>query len=142
MIFLGIDWAEAHHEFCLLSETGGVLARGRVPDGVEGVAQLHEMVAEHASGPEEIVVGIELDRGLLVGALAASGYQLYAINPLSVDRYRDRHRVSGAKSDPGDAKVLAEIVRTDLTTTDRSPATRRWPRRSRSSPPRTSAPRW
>lgn len=113
MIFLGIDWAEAHHEFCLLSETGGVLARGRVPDGVEGVARLHEMVAEHASGPEEIVVGIELDRGLLVGALAASGYQLYAVNPLSVDRYRDRHRVSGAKSDPGDAKVLAEIVRTD-----------------------------
>lgn len=113
MIFLGIDWAEAHHDLCLLSETGSVLARGRVPDGVEGVARLHEMVAEHADEPGEVVVGIELDRGLLVGALVASGYQLYAINPLSVDRYRDRHRVSGAKSDPGDAKVLAEIVRTD-----------------------------
>lgn len=113
MIFLGIDWAEAHHDFCLLSETGSVLVRGRVPDGVEGVAQLHEAVADHAADPSEVLVGIELDRGLLVGALVASAYQVYAINPLSVDRYRDRHRVSGAKSDPGDAKVLAEIVRTD-----------------------------
>lgn len=113
MIFLGIDWAEAHHDLCLLSETGSVLVRGRVPDGVEGVARLHEVVAEHASDPSEVVVGIELDRGLLVGALVASEYHVYAINPLSVDRYRDRHRVSGAKSDPGDAKVLADIVRTD-----------------------------
>ena len=113
MIFLGVDWAEAHHDLCLLSETGTVLARGRIPDGVEGVARLHEMVAEHASDPTDVVVGIELDRGLLVTTLVASGYELYAINPLSVDRYRDRHRVSGAKSDPGDAKVLAEIVRID-----------------------------
>jgi transposase len=113
VIYLGIDWAEAHHDLCLLSESGIVLARGRVADGVEGVARLHEMVAEHTDEPSEVVVGIELDRGLLVGALVASGYQVYAINPLSVDRYRDRHRVSGAKSDAGDAKVLAEVVRTD-----------------------------
>lgn len=113
MIFLGIDWAEAHHDLCLLDEDGRVLATGRVPDGVDGVGRLHELVAQHAVGANEVIVGIELDRGLLVGALLASGYQLYAINPLSVDRYRDRHRVSGAKSDPGDAKVLADIVRTD-----------------------------
>jgi transposase len=113
VIYLGIDWAEAHHDLCLLSDTGAVLARGRVSDGVEGVARLHEMVAEHASDAGDVAVGLELDRGLLVGTLVASGYQVYAINPLSVDRYRDRHRVSGAKSDPGDAKVLADIVRTD-----------------------------
>ena len=113
MIFLGIDWAEAHHDLCLLQESGDVLAHGRVPDGAEGIAQLHEMVAEHASDSSEVVVGIELDRGLLVGSLVASGYQVYPINPLSVDRYRDRHRTSGAKSDQGDAKVLADIVRTD-----------------------------
>lgn len=112
MIFLGIDWAEAHHDVCLLNEGGRVLASGRVPDGVDGVARLQELVAQHASDADEVIVGIELDRGLLVGALLASGYQLYAMNPLWVDRYRDRHRTSGAKSDPGDAKVLADIVRT------------------------------
>ncbi len=66
-----------------------------------------------AEEPSDVVVGIELDRGLLVGALLAAGYAVHAINPLSVDRYRDRHRTSGAKSDPGDAKVLADLVRTD-----------------------------
>ncbi len=60
-----------------------------------------------------MVVGIETERGLWVQALIAAGYQVYAINPLSVSRYRDRHNVAGAKSDPGDAKVLADLVRTD-----------------------------
>jgi transposase len=63
--------------------------------------------------PSEVVVGIEIDRGLWVEALVAAGYQVYAINPMAVSRYRDRHAVGGAKSDAGDAKVLADLVRTD-----------------------------
>lgn len=113
MIFVGIDWAESHHDVCVLDDEGRVLARGRVPEGVEGLGRLHTMVAEHAEEPAEVVVGIEIDRGLLVGALVTAGYGLYAINPLAVSRYRDRHQTSGAKSDPGDAKVLADLVRTD-----------------------------
>src|SRR6202034_1321076 len=46
-------------------------------------------------------------------ALVAAGYQVFAVNPMSTSRYRDRHSTSGAKSDPGDAKVLADMVRTD-----------------------------
>ena len=71
------------------------------------------MVAEHASDPREAVVGIETDRGLWVGALVAAGYLVYAINPMAVSRYRDRHSLGGAKSDRGDAKALADLVRTD-----------------------------
>ena len=78
-----------------------------------GVARLHEMVAEHISDAAEVVVGIETDRGLWVGALVGAGYQVYAINPMAVSRYRDRHSQGGAKSDRGDAKVLADLVRTD-----------------------------
>jgi Transposase/Transposase IS116/IS110/IS902 family len=59
------------------------------------------------------VVGIQTDRGLWVSALATAGYQVYAINPKAVHRYRERHVLSGAKSDSGDAKVLADLVRTD-----------------------------
>jgi hypothetical protein len=58
-------------------------------------------------------VGIEKDRGLIVTALVAANYQVFAVNPLAAARYRERHHVSGAKSDPGDAKVLADLVRTD-----------------------------
>jgi transposase len=113
VIFVGIDWSERHHDVCVIDADGTQLARARVPEGIEGMAKLHETLAEHAEEPEEVIVGIETDRGLLVGALVAAGYQVFAINPLSVDRYRDRHTTSGAKSDPGDAKVLADIVRTD-----------------------------
>ncbi len=112
-IYVGIDWAEAHHDICAMDETGTVLIKRRIADGLEGVAQLHALVADHASEPNQVVVGIETDRGLLVGALLAAGYQVYAINPLAASRYRERHVTSGAKSDPGDAKVLADLVRTD-----------------------------
>jgi len=113
VIFVGIDWSERHHDVCVVDADGTQLARGRVRDGIEGVAELHGLLATHAEEPKQVIVGIETDRGLLVGALVAAGYRVFAINPLSVDRYRDRHTTSGAKSDPGDAKVLADIVRTD-----------------------------
>jgi transposase len=113
MVFVGIDWAEDHHDVCLLDEQGQLLVKGRVSEGLEGVRWLHELVAEHAEAPEQVVVGIEIDRGLLVQTLVAAGYQVYAINPLAVSRYRDRHTTSRAKSDAGDAKLLADLVRTD-----------------------------
>ena len=60
-----------------------------------------------------VKVGIETDRGPWVAALVAAGYEVFAINPMSVARYRERHSTSGAKSDAADAHVLAEIVRLD-----------------------------
>jgi transposase len=113
MLLVGVDWAERHHDVCLLDDQGAVLAKRRITDGLGGVAELHTLLARHADDPGQVVVGIETDRGLLVGALLAAGYQVYAVNPLAVSRYRDRHAVSGAKSDRGDAKVLADLVRTD-----------------------------
>jgi transposase len=113
MIFIGDDWAEEHHDVYLMDEAGKRLASRRLPEGLAGVRQLHELVSTHAEEPDQVVVGVETDRGLWVGALAAAGYQVFAINPLAVARYRDRHHVSGAKSDASDAKLLADLVRTD-----------------------------
>jgi Transposase/Transposase IS116/IS110/IS902 family len=114
MLCVGVDWAEDHHDVCVMSPDGEVLAKRRVADSVSGVGELHALVAEHAGqDDEEVVVGIEIDRGLLVGSLVAARYEVYAVNPMAVARYRDRHATSGAKSDPGDAKVLADLVRTD-----------------------------
>jgi len=113
MIFVGDDWAEAHHDVHLMDGSGGRLASRRLPEGLGGIGGFHELVGSFVDDPADVVVGIETDRGLWVGALVAAGYQVYAINPMSVARYRDRHVVSGAKSDAGDAKVLADLVRTD-----------------------------
>jgi Transposase/Transposase IS116/IS110/IS902 family len=113
MIFVGDDWAEQHHDVYLMDEAGRRLASRRLPEGLAGIRQLHELIAAHAEEPDQAVIGIETDRGLWVAALSGAGYQLYAVNPLAVARYRDRHHVSGAKSDASDAKLLADLVRTD-----------------------------
>jgi transposase len=113
MIFVGDDWAEDHHDVYLMDADGARLASRRLPEGLTGIGALHELIADHVGEPSQVVIGIETDRGLWVQALGVSGYQVFAVNPLAVARYRERHQVSGAKSDAGDAKVLADLVRTD-----------------------------
>ena len=123
MLFVGDDWAEEHHDVELVDEQGTLLARRRLLEGMAGVTALHALIAAHL--PEDwadldvteaqarVKVGIETDRGAWVAALVAAGYEVYAINPMSVARYRERHSTSGAKSDSADAHLLAEIVRVD-----------------------------
>src|SRR5690348_17560305 len=96
-----------------MGEDGQVLEQRRVGHSVAGLGELHALIGAHAGEGELVAVGIEIDRGLVVTALVAAGYQVYAVNPLAASRYRERHATSGAKSDPGDAKVLADLVRTD-----------------------------
>jgi transposase len=118
-LFVGDDWAEDHHDVEVMDEAGRVLAKRRLPEGVAGIAQLHELIGrylpEDAEDAEdaEVAVGIETDRGPWVAALIAAGYTVYPVNPLQASRYRDRHGVSGAKSDGGDSHMLADMVRTD-----------------------------
>ena len=114
-IFCGVDWAEGHHDVAVIDAGGALVAKRRISDDLTGFSELTTLLAEH-SGTEVFVpvdVGIETDRGLLVAALRAAGHVVVPINPRAVSRYRDRHAVSGAKSDPGDALVLAQIMRTD-----------------------------
>ncbi|WP_434600586.1 IS110 family transposase [Streptomyces sp. A5-4] len=116
MLLIGDDWAEDHHDVELQDETGRRLAAANLPEGVAGIARLHELIARHGGQdlePEEVVIGIETDRGSWVQALIASGYQVYAINPRQVVRFKERYASSGAKSDKGDAHALADMVRID-----------------------------
>ncbi|MEV6239966.1 IS110 family transposase [Lentzea sp. NPDC051838] len=117
MLVVGDDWAEDRHDVEVMDVGGRRLARARLPEGVAGMARLHALLAEHAGDVDvedvQVRVGIETDRGPWVAALIAAGYAVFAVNPLSVARFRDRHAVSGAKSDAGDAHVLADMVRTD-----------------------------
>ena len=112
-IFVGVDWAEAHNDVLVMDEAGAALGRGRFEVGVSGLARLHALVADHAEDPAEVIVGIEIDRGLIIDSLVGAGYRVYGVNPLAASRYRDRHTTSGAKSDASDAKLLADLVRTD-----------------------------
>jgi transposase len=115
-LFVGDDWAEDHHDVEVMDEAGKVLARKRLPEGAAGIAQLHGLVGRYLgedADDSQVVVGIETDRGPWVTALVAAGYLVFPVNPLQAARFRDRHGVSGAKSDAGDAHALAGMVRTD-----------------------------
>ncbi|MER6515228.1 IS110 family transposase, partial [Nonomuraea sp. NPDC001636] len=112
---MGDDWAEEHHDVEVMDGSGRRLAKARLPEGVAGMARLHAIVGELAGDDAdevEVLVGIETDRGPWVAALVAAGYTVLAVNPLQASRFRDRLGVSGAKSDAGDAHVLADMVRT------------------------------
>jgi transposase len=114
-VFCGIDWAEAHHDVTIVDTDGKLQARQRITDDAAGFATLLELLAAHGDTPDDpIPVAIETSRGLLVACLRATGRRVFAINPLAVARYRDRHSVARKKSDHGDALVLANILRTDL----------------------------
>jgi len=115
-LLVGDDWAEDHHDVEVMDGAGKVLARRRLPEGAAGIAQLHGLVGQYLGEDDdgaEVLVGIETDRGPWVAALVAAGYLVFAVNPLQAARFRDRHGVSGAKSDAGDAHALADMVRTD-----------------------------
>lgn len=131
-IFVGVDWAESHHDVCVKDNSGRTLAKRRVPDGIAGVRQFHELIAPFIEEPAEALIGIETDRGLFVGALVAVGYRVYAVNPFSSSRYRDRHSSSGAKwttEMPRCWPISCEPTRSIIA---RWPATPTWPRRSKS----------
>lgn len=112
-ITCGIDWSERHHDVAVVADDGTVVAKRRIDTGATGFGELMALIAEHDQDPAAVPVAIETDKGLLVVALQAAGFEVYAINPRAAARYRERHAQAGGKSDPGDAIVLASILRTD-----------------------------
>src|SRR4051812_11790013 len=113
-MWCGIDWAERHHDVAIVDETGTLRTRARITDDAAGLTELLELLAVPGRDCDSpIPVAIETAKGLLVANLLAAGVPVFAINPLSVSRYRDRHSPSRAKSDAADALVLANILRTD-----------------------------
>lgn len=113
-VFCGIDWAEGHHDIALVDAEGRLVAKRRIVESLDGLAEFTAMLAAAGDSAEQpIPVAIETPRGLLVAALRAAGRPIYPINPLAVARYRERTSVSGKKSDHVDAMALANILRTD-----------------------------
>jgi transposase len=118
VLLVGDDWAEDHHDVELMDPAGKRLAKARLPEGIAGITRLHAMIGAHlgddaGTDAAQVRIGIETDRGPWVAALIAAGYTVYAVNPLQAARFRERHSVSGAKSDAADAHTLADMVRTD-----------------------------
>lgn len=111
--FVGIDWATAAHEICLLDLDREILARRSVQHSGAGIAQFGDWLLKETEQPCRVAIGIEIPRGAIVETLVERGFHVYSINPKQLDRFRDRHTVAGAKDDRLDSFVLADSLRTD-----------------------------
>jgi len=113
-VYIGIDWADDHHDIHVTDDSAAPLDSFSIPHSYDGMKKLRERLGKSSSDPGNVLVAVESHQGLLIYALLEAGYLLYPINPKAMDRYRDRYRMSSSKSDPKDAMVLANILRTDL----------------------------
>lgn len=114
-ILVGIDWASQEHEVCVITADTGQKDRRTIEHSGSGLAELAAWLLGTAGGDaSQVAVAIETPHGPVVETLMDRGIHVYAINPKQLDRFRDRHTMAGAKSDPLDAFVLADALRGDL----------------------------
>lgn len=113
--YVGIDWGSRSHEVCVFDNRGTVVKQDVVPHREAGLRQLLDWLRELCQGDlSRVAVAIEMPRGAVVEALVEGGAHVYHLNPMQLDRFRDRHSVAGAKDDRRDALVLGVSLRTDL----------------------------
>ena len=108
----GLDWGGVSHSVCIIDGTGQVIARDEVRHDAAGLAALLATLRK-AAPPAELPIAIERPSGLLVDTLVEAGHPVIPIHPNIVKACRPRYRAAGGKSDPGDAYMLADILRTD-----------------------------
>jgi len=114
-LLVGIDWATEAHQVCVMTPAGAVILERSVKHNAPAIHALIDLLLSRVDGrAHQIAVAIEVPRGALVETLLERGLHVYSINPKQMDRFRDRHGVSGAKDDRRDAYVLADALRTDL----------------------------
>jgi transposase len=110
--FVGLDWATTTHAVCVLDDTGTVRWRGTVPHSAAGLAELVHRLTRF--GPPAALPGaLERPSGLVVDTLLDAGFRVVPIHPNVVTATRPRYATAGGKSDPGDAYLLADLLRTD-----------------------------
>jgi len=111
--YLGVDWADKEHEVYVGDEAGKKVAHRKVEESAEGLAEFGRWLDERRAEGIELWAAIEKPEGRIVDFLLDHGVEVYPINPKALDRARDRFRMSSSKSDPFDARVLCEFLRTD-----------------------------
>jgi transposase len=111
MWYVGLDWADTHHDVEVLDETGKRVGARRFAHSHEGLHELKEFLGGVTSQPEELACIIETNHGLLIAFLLASGIPVYPVNPKKINQLRE---AAGARTDHREAHVLAKTGRFDL----------------------------
>jgi transposase len=110
VFYTGIDWAAESHAVCVMDASGKVVARFAIAHSAEGLDKLVRKLAGHGD-PADMPVAIERPSGRLVDVLLEAGHPVVPVSPNAIKTWRESEVLSGAKSDPGDAEVIAEYLR-------------------------------
>lgn len=110
--FVGLDWASQEHAVCVIDDTGRVCWQGRAEHSAKGLAELLRHLARFGP-PAALPVAIERPSGLVVDTLMEAGHPVVPIHPNALKASRPRYSAAGSKSDPGDAFILGDLLRTD-----------------------------
>lgn len=110
VVYVGLDWAAVVHAVCVMSAAGKVLGQFTIEHTADGIAALIRRLAKHGD-PELVQIGIERPNGRLVDLLLEAGHPVIPVSPNAIKAWRESEVVSGAKSDAGDAMVIAEYLR-------------------------------
>lgn len=111
--FVGIDWAAAKNDVCIIDLKGKIVTEFIFPTTPEGMLQMCSTFEDLCNDKDSIAIAIEIPHGAIVECLADKGFHVFSINPKQLDRFRDRHSPAGCKDDKLDAYVLADSLRTD-----------------------------
>ncbi len=111
-VMVGVDWASTEHAVCIIDDQGKVRARMTVAHSAQGLAALCAGLQRFGL-PASIRVAVERPSGLLIDTLLEAGYTVVPIHPNVVKASRPRYHAAGGKSDPEDAFILADLLRTD-----------------------------
>lgn len=113
--FVGVDWASQEHTISILDGNRKELENKAYPHTGAGLNQLANRLVELSDdSPFAIAIGIETPHGAVVETMVERGFAVFSLNPKQMDRFRDRHSVSGAKDDRRDAYVIADALATDI----------------------------
>ena len=111
MWYVGLDWADTHHDVEVLDEAGKRVGARRFAHSHDGLHELKQFLLSIAASPEHLACIVETNHGLLITFLLEAGIPIYPVNPKTANQLR---KSAGAKTDQIDAHLLAKIGRLDL----------------------------
>ncbi|MAT42309.1 MAG: hypothetical protein CL609_08215 [Anaerolineaceae bacterium] len=113
-LYIGIDWSSKKHDVCMMNEKGGVLELFEIENNQEGYWRLEERRKKYGVDIDNSSIGIETNYNLVIDFFIDQGYRnIYVIPPHLTHGNRSRFAVSKGHNDASDAKLIAEILRTD-----------------------------
>jgi len=113
-VYIGIDWSEKKHDVVFMNAVGGVITRLTIEHSLEGFGRIEQVRQQLDVAAGECLVGMETAHNILIEYLWQQGYsQIYVILPKVTKSSRGRYGSSGARTDQGDATLLADLLRTD-----------------------------